>query len=745
MKKKYFIVAFTILLATFSLKAQYNQQLYKKLTKEMTAAKSNHQKIAAMLALGDYHVEQSYMNGYQKSMDTAMTLAKKSEKLSQIIKSQKELASTYLLYSKAYNYQSDYAKSFEFSNKAIAIARNLRDNTLLFEGNRTKFFAQRYVDAGITYDSITKNNLEIALSTKNKMIIGKAYEDCGLSLMYHGGEKNKEAIYFYEKALFYYKQAGKKNLQYVYSQMAGLYSHFSEQEKALRCLTNALTFAKKYNDRSYDMITVYTYGGVTYSITHNDEKEAACYRKAYEISKLYIDPDIILVTGLDLWGSLMKSDKKDEAEIIFKEIEQNYTSAALYLQANALSEFIIQYIQRREYDKVENYVKQLIPKLPQANDNAKTITLTATALARYYYYKKQYALSQKYVNILKEKADTKNRKHNYYLMQFDLDSIQHNYHSALKNYQMSAIYRDSMFNETKHKQLAELEIQYNVEKSRKDNLLLKQKAQLQSAVLSRATTQKNLSLIGVALLIIAVILIYRRYRINQRIRKETNLKNELLENLLNEKEWLLKEIHHRVKNNLQIVMSLLNTQSHFLEDETAKAAIKNSQDRIHSMSLIHKKLYQSENVVSINMELYIKELIEYFKITFDTGQRIKFIIDVEPIEMTSTQAVPLGLIINETIINSIKHAFPAGREGNIKISLKELESNKILLTVNDNGTGIKDIDNLSESSSLGIKLIKGFSKELNAELEFGNNNGFIVSLFFNKIVYDNITLNKVSA
>src|SRR6185369_1941097 len=124
--------------------------------------------------------------------------------------------------------------------------------------------------------------------------------------------------------------------------------------------------------------------------------------------------------------------------------------------------------------------------------------------------------------------------------------------------------------------------------------------------------------------------------------KSSNLisrKNEQLQHFLNEKEWLLKEIHHRVKNNLQIVMSLLNPQSAYIDNEPALTAIHDSQHRVHAMSLIHQKLYNSENVSSINMSLYIQELVTYLSDSFNTRQQIRFELAIEPLEMDVSQAV----------------------------------------------------------------------------------------------------------
>lgn len=174
-------------------------------------------------------------------------------------------------------------------------------------------------------------------------------------------------------------------------------------------------------------------------------------------------------------------------------------------------------------------------------------------------------------------------------------------------------------------------------------------------------------------------------------------------------------------------MSLLGAQSHFLEDSGAKEAIKNSQHRIHSMSLIHKKLYQSDNIVTINVELYFKELIEYYKMAFDTRERIRFEVDVAPLELESAQAVPMGLILNEAVNNALKHAFPNEATGLIQVSLLP-DADTLIFKVKDNGVGMPNAQ--TGFNSLGLNLISGFSRELNAALQINGINGVEITVTF---------------
>ena len=193
---------------------------------------------------------------------------------------------------------------------------------------------------------------------------------------------------------------------------------------------------------------------------------------------------------------------------------------------------------------------------------------------------------------------------------------------------------------------------------------------------------------------------------------------------------MLRELHHRVKNNLQIVMSLLNSQSAYIDNEPALTAIHESQNRVHAMSLIHQKLYSSENVSSIDMSAYIRELVSYLRDNFKTGQRIRFEFDVEPIEMDVNQAVPLGLILNEAITNAIKYAFPDGRDGKISISLSNTIPHHYLLCISDNGIGIPPKFKNKRPGSLGMSLMKGLSEDLDGSFSIENNNGTTIKTSF---------------
>jgi two-component sensor histidine kinase len=214
--------------------------------------------------------------------------------------------------------------------------------------------------------------------------------------------------------------------------------------------------------------------------------------------------------------------------------------------------------------------------------------------------------------------------------------------------------------------------------------------------------------------------------------EEIQHKNQLLQQLLTEKECLLKEIHHRVKNNLQVVMSLLESQADTLQDKAALSAIQESQHRVQAIVLIHQKLYQSESVARIPMNSYIEEVTAYLSDSYSLYQPIRFDLQVEEIELDVTLAVPLGLIINEAITNAFKYAYPDHRSGIISLKLHRVEEASYQLVITDDGIGLPASYDPSRSRSLGMTLIHGFSRQLGGKLAITSPPGMCISLVFHE-------------
>lgn len=208
--------------------------------------------------------------------------------------------------------------------------------------------------------------------------------------------------------------------------------------------------------------------------------------------------------------------------------------------------------------------------------------------------------------------------------------------------------------------------------------------------------------------------------------------HEQIKASLREKEILLQEIHHRVKNNMQIISSLLRLQSKYIKEKKYCVLFEESQNMIRSMSLIHEKLYNSRDISRIDFKDYINDLVNNLFRSYDVnGSAIRSRINIENVSPGMDLAIPCGLIINELVTNSLKYAFPDGRKGEINIEFRQNNSNIYELFVGDNGVGIsKDLD-INNTDSLGLRLVTMLvNDQLEGEIDLKRDNGTNFSIKF---------------
>ncbi len=194
--------------------------------------------------------------------------------------------------------------------------------------------------------------------------------------------------------------------------------------------------------------------------------------------------------------------------------------------------------------------------------------------------------------------------------------------------------------------------------------------------------------------------------------------DQKLQDSLHEKEALLREIHHRVKNNLQVMSSLLGLQSRAISKQEIRRAFEDSQDRIHSMALLHDMLCRSGNLARIDLADYTGQLAAYlFRSYTIEAENVRLVTKLDPVFLDLDGAVPYGLILNELVSNALRHAFPEGRRGEIRIELREMPDHQIQLSVRDDGVGLGSEAGWKKGSSLGFRLVKMLAEQLGGAIE----------------------------
>ncbi|MER0438111.1 histidine kinase dimerization/phosphoacceptor domain -containing protein [Emticicia sp. W12TSBA100-4] len=300
---------------------------------------------------------------------------------------------------------------------------------------------------------------------------------------------------------------------------------------------------------------------------------------------------------------------------------------------------------------------------------------------------------------------------------------------------LSMAAKDTVTNIEKNKQVKILEIK---EKQRIEDLNL-------AAVYAKNELRFNtvIGLLFTALL--TAFILYRNNRQKQKAntilqeqKEKINSQNITLETTLNqltaknaENELLLKEIHHRVKNNLEVVSSLLALQSAKIEDPEIQDAMLASQNRVQSMGILHQKLYQSEHLAFIEMKNYFQNLCENILDSYNETERIEVDIDMNEIELDVDTAVPVGLIVNELLTNSLKYAFPNGKKGTIKLSLENIDKDNLTLKISDNGIG-KSLDTKAKGTGFGTQLVDLLTRQIGGKLTQEVQEGTIISINFKR-------------
>lgn len=298
------------------------------------------------------------------------------------------------------------------------------------------------------------------------------------------------------------------------------------------------------------------------------------------------------------------------------------------------------------------------------------------------------------------------------------------------NYEEALFYRDKyveVFEEIKEKQrdqvVLDLEAKYETEKKDAQLKVLELEGE------KKAQQTRLYAYLAIAGLVIAGLVGFFLYKNQEKNKLLTKQKFKLEENV-EEINLLLKEVHHRVKNNLQVVTSLLNIQQRSITDQKAQEAIQESKNRIESMGLIHRSFYQNKNLGEINSQEYIQNLVNHIFSSYSTDhEKIELDIKVADIYLDMDTLVPLGLIINEMVSNALKHAFAQKEAGKLTISLDKQED-QYKLEISDNGSGLEDIAELEQSRSFGLKMIKAFVKKLDGTLKLLQTEGTTFQIEF---------------
>ena len=578
-----------------------------------------------------------------------------------------------------YWHTRDLNKALDFAKRGLDLTRQKGD--LLWEGRfqiteaaillRMEKLDEAYAILQEAKDKIKKEDLAF-LNTQ----LGYVFE--------RKGDLVRAADYALESKRLGLELNDVKAVALAYSDLSNLYWKYSKFERGLEYGLKSLELFEErgLNDLDYDF-TLYVVG--------NNQLELGNYSEALDYFKhaiaigerygFYNNLSDTYISLIELHTLLMEYDEAESAAekalLYANLLDNNFLKMRSWLSIGKLQLFQGKYISAIESLK-------------------KCIEIAGPDFGDHFY------LSQAYERL--GKAHVGN----------------HNYKDATEAFVMYDSLRNMVFSESAKENMVLLETEFNM--ARKEDTIQGMEDQIK-----KQSSQQTLISIISGLLFLLLLVLFVTYKKNKG-------KNVLLERQNAEKEFLLKEIHHRVKNNLGIVSSLLELQVAKMDDPKAIEAIEESRNRVYSMSMIHQKLYQGKNLSSIEMKDYLINLSKHILDSYGSEYAIEYVYELQEFELDVDTAIPMGLIVNELLTNSFKHAFPEKEKGKIRITCQKVGNEGIILEVYDNGIGISDPKHSKVTGSgFGTQLVDLLVQQLDGSMRIYNGQGTRVRMEFELI------------
>lgn len=572
-------------------------------------------------------------------------------------------------------------------------------------------------------------------------------------------------LYHYLKALEIKKQVGKPRPIAVTLNGIGLvYRTRNNTTDAMIAYQQALTILEKLNDKM--ALNVLSNIATLYNLKKQPDSATIIYKEMYNRAAKLKDEGLMLQAQINLALGLNYQEKYTEALPVFIALSNNAQVKQIEDINNAVQYGLGQsYFGVKSYDTAITILKRCLT-LRYKNTKYQSLAAITDLLYKAEKAKGNYPQALAYYEQLKVYSDSLMNTSRTALIE-ELDA---KYKTAQKEHQIAMLDKDNKLKDLslqkEHQALLLMQVQ-NLQRQQQISLLNKNnelkdlslKEREQSLLLSQSqnkTAAQQLSLLqkdnevkaltikekqrtnllfvlGFVLACIVAASVFLLFYNKQKAAKILEEKNAIISKSLADKEVLLKEIHHRVKNNLQVVSSLLNLQSRTISDATALAAIKEGRDRVKSMALLHQNLYQDDNLTGVDVKNYIELLTQSLFNSYNINKdAIALSTDIQNIQLDVDTVIPIGLIVNELISNALKYAFTETEKGLIEISLVQ-STNQLLLEVKDNGKGMPiDWNYNNVSASLGYQLIKSFVQKMKGELLVHSQQGTQIKIIINK-------------
>lgn len=644
----------------------------------LSEAKKENNKLQLGEALRVCALAYQYLNEYERSItltDSAITIFQEIKNNKSIVQCLELKASTYLL-------QGNYNEALKLLHTGAEETKQIDDLytycAFIIQIGRVHMMRGNFNEALANFEKAGK----IASEINDQYLMGHIYHFTGIT--YQDQQKFELAIENYLKALpIFEKENIITQIPYLLVSLGTALKNTKNYEEALRYYNDALKYYQNSKDR-WGLNELYNYIGSAYLEMKNLDSAGIYFNKS-----LYLSKEI--------------EEKSAECRALYKigEIlttQHNYNKALEYLN-NALE---LNVDIENDYYQV-NILYNLGTCYSQKGNINKGLDLLQEGLSL---------------------ADSLNFKYERMILNKEISNVYTelgNYKKALQYFTLYSDLNDSIYQEKVNKNMVEMEQKYQSQKQKTELSQLKLNSIEQEIAIRKQKSVRNIFIFGFLLAVLLGILFFRSYR----LKKKAN----------SEKEVLLKEIHHRVKNNLQVISSLLNIQSEYITDNKVIGAVNESQSRVKAMALIHQLLYQEKNLTKIDFTEYLKELSSTLASIFQKPDtRVNVEIEASHANFDIEISIPLGLIVTELVSNAYKYAFEGISEGKINIKLQTATKNKYVLVISDNGRGLPPNTDIYNMSSLGLKLVNILTSQLDGQFSYQYNKGARFMVEFSDIL-----------
>ncbi len=550
----------------------------------------------------------------------------------------------------------------------------------------------------------------------------------GRGHLYVGSQHNRlgahdQAVKYLQKsAEIFARLKNDSSLSKAYSELGILFSKLGNFPEAIYYNLASLKIVEKQNDM-FAIASSQINTGILYKLHGNYDKALGYYRAAIETTKKLGAEDAAYVQAYaynSIGQAYLKQNKIDQALSMLQRardkarpFQNSFIDADIYLAIG--NAYLAQDDPQRA---IENFGQAL--ELSTKNEAQPGISECKLQLGRAHFklgHIPQALAFTKDALAIATRIGQKEFVRDAYANLADIHRSMGDYRAAYNNHVLFKQINDELFNEQQSKKLTEQQMTYEFEKKQDDALEKQRKKDADALVAANRQRWVNYMILAVLVVVSGVaFLMYRNMRRNQRQRKLIEEQNHIIQQSLTEKETLLREIHHRVKNNLQIISSLLNIQSQDIKDANVLSSIQEGQSRVEAMSLIHQNLYQSEHLNNVDIENYMKGLVDYLSRMFrGESASVQVHIQTPGIRFDIDTAIPLGLIVNELVSNAYKYAFDTNQTGRIDISIQPRTDTDYELTIANNGKPLPADFDVKRSQSLGLKLVSILSRQLRGQ------------------------------